>query len=527
MTRKTGAAKEAADEEFQDLLLPEEREGFHYDAETRKAAKEMTYAGALERLRQVVKFGKDSDYDAVLLFAAMTRILSLLHMVWYVTIAGPKSAGKTTVGRVIRFLSHHMVEAGQLTVASVPAIMREEIGLFVDEVDVLLRKEGGEALAAILRQGTDRETPYFKMEPRPDGGWNLVRVPVWGPKVMTFRRKVDDALQSRADILRMSRARDPKIRRAKRTYRKTLRPVKAWLDRQARDVLRKWTKGAVEEYLESPEFITQSDALKVELDRSGEIGDLMILVDHLYGWDTARVIQGRLGVIEEASEEEVTEEVRGALLRVVAAKTSALGVDIDEAGVVVKKEEVKAAVDAARSRGEKPIWANTVAEVLDDLGFTEDFRFSKADRARAIKVTKTDLDRLSGGPAYNREMGKVGQPGFQTKLPSEMGQVPPSGPTISEPAKELGPSEPVKTGPTLVPPSEIPGPGVGPSAFTDVKSAPGPTCPSNPTFPGGDGGDSPSPDQIRVRLRLLQNQGYDEGDPRVQTLRKMLGEGGA
>ena len=156
--------------------------------------------------------------------------------------------------------------------AGLPAAMRIASGVFLDEVDVLLRKEAGETIAAILRQGTDRGSPYLKLAETNSGGkrsWDLEPVPVFGPKVLTFKRKVDDALASRSDLIRMPRARDPKIRRQSTRFRRVLLPLKAWLDSESKRALTEWTKESVDGYVESEDFLKQSDGLVTELDRTG------------------------------------------------------------------------------------------------------------------------------------------------------------------------------------------------------------------------------------------------------------------
>lgn len=458
----------AADEGLQALLLPEERRGYRYDKATRDAAAGLTYDEAKALLRQVVKFSDGTDYDAVLLFAGATRVIDLMDTVWYLSFAGAKSSGKTTAARVARFLSHHVLEAGQLSVAGLPAAMRIARGLLLDEVDVLLKKEHGDEIAAVLRQGTDRSTPYLKLVETGRGKeWRLVSVPVFGPKILTFKRAVDDALASRSDLIRMPRARDPKIRRASTRFRRILLPVKAWLDGEAVKVFKTWSKGVVDSFLDGQEFIRMSDALRTDLDRTGQIGDLMLLVGHLYGWPIERIVQTRLGVIEEATTDDETEEVRRAVLALYISRPAVRTVDGTDARpemVLLKKSAIKARVDLDRKAGsQRPIWANRLAEVLDDLGFERDERYSKADRERAIRVGPLEVSHLT-----QPLPGEVGQPGPVVALPSGDVRVPPSGPTFSRGGSEGGTHlRPLDAGPPPSGGSIGPGPEVGQRRSTD------------------------------------------------------------
>lgn len=484
-----------ADDGLQALLLPEERRGYRYDAETRAAAAELTYGDAKVILERVVRFSNPTDYDALLLFDGMTRILPLLDLVWYLSFAGAKSSGKTTAARVARFLGHHIIEGGTVSSAGLPAAMQAANGLLLDEVDVLLKKEGGETIGATLRQGTDRSTPYLRMTETGRGkAWKLVPVPVFGPKILTFKRAVDDALASRSDLIRMPRARDPKIRRASTRFRRTLLPVKAWLDSEARRVLKRWRKDAVDEFAESPEFVALSDSLRTDLDRTGQIGDLMLLVGRVYDWPTAGVVQARLGVIEEAGEDETVEEVRRAVLHLFdnppVGSYRAIGGD----GLVLKKSEVKTRIDSERARdGQKPIWGNRLSEALDDLGFEHDQRFTDTDRGRAIKITVSEAARLRVASHLDTPPTRIaGRVGLETFVPSENSPIPPLRPTISEggPDGGMGPGD-GKAVPSLLPPIPPPPSEVGEPALTDERSSLESHHPTSPASPrrrdaGGD-----------------------------------------
>ncbi len=498
------------------LLLEEERSGYKYDRETKRIAAGLTFGDARELLREVLRFSDETDYDALLLFAASTRVVDLLSLVWYLSFAGAKSSGKTTAARVARFLSHHVIEAGQLTAAGLPAAMRIANGLMLDEVDVLLRREGGDMIAGILRQGTDRSTPYLRMTESGRGKeWKLVAVPVFGPKVLTFKRAIDDALASRSDIVRMPRARDPSIRRASTRFRRTLLPLKAWLDREARRVLSAWSKDAVDKFLDSPEFTAMSDRLHTDLDRTGQIGDLMLLVGHLYDWPTGPVVQVRLGVIEEASVDDEVEEVRRAVLALYEGRPSVRsldGLDLRSETLLLKKSAIKARVDLdRRANSQKPIWINRVAEALDDLGFERDERFSKTDREKAIRISPDAVARISFPLSSS-----AGTEGPAPASSSEMARGPHSGPALSEGGSECGPLSPERhKGPHRPGPPGTAGQGGGVGHPPIEKPAQGPAVPAVPAPPQVTRGDPEDLfDGRATRTDGLRRRLYrDGGDP--------------
>jgi hypothetical protein len=453
------------------------------DAEVERIAAELTYDGAKDRLRLVARFARESDYDAVLLFVAQTWILDLLFKCWYLAFKGPKSSGKTRTTKMVLYLSKDGVHAGSLTAAVLAALMRTARCLSVDELDVLTMKHGetGEFIEGVFRLGDERGQPLRKMVPNPDPDsnepWVPGEVPTFGPKVFNYASDVEDALASRADQIPTVRAKDPALRRRARRFERHLAPVKRWLEIEAERVLSEWSAASVEAWELSPEFEGLSDGLDVKLDRTGDIGDLMLTVAHVFGWSVEKVITERLGGIDEFSQSETTEEVRQAVswhATREAASACAIapqGVLPSDWSVVIARDNIRDRVDEGRrEHRRKGIWSNALAESLRDLGFGDEVRVSATDRRKAIRVDRLALEKLGihpgggivrlrpdsapeslkgGYPMYD---GQDGMAGFDAPPANENSTIPPPiPPSIIEAGLTCPPTEKDRAGPVIPP----------------------------------------------------------------------------
>jgi len=370
-------------------------------------ARELDYEGAKKLLAQVLRFQRASDYDAFLLSLTQTYILDHLDKVWYTGIVGSMSSGKTTATKVWAYLGDCTYHVATVSAAAIVAIMQKARGLTIDEVDATLKRSERDLVEALLRQGIERGQPYVKMMEVLEGGQRqhvLQAVPTFGPKAFNYRGKLEDALTSRADLIEMKRAKDPALRRRARRYREILAPLKAWLEQEAEKALAQWTRERVHAYEASEEFIARSDALRIELDRTGEIGDLMLLVAKVMEWPVEKVIQERLDGMSMAIEEPIVEEVREEVLKMAEQAEYKVG---DEWRF--PKAELKARLDLARKdRGERPIWKNDLAAALRELDLSNESRPSHKDRRRCLILSASDIERLKTSLGGDGIVGTVG-----------------------------------------------------------------------------------------------------------------------
>lgn len=379
--------------DFAREVLRPEGEHETWSKEVLKLVKALDYEKAKASLAQVVRFPRPSDYDAFLLSVAQTYILDRLDKVWYIAFVGSMSSGKTTATKVWAYLADRTYHVATVSAAAIVAIMQKARGLTIDEVDATLKRGERDLVEALLRQGIERGQPYVKMMEVVQGGRRqhvLQGVPTFGPKAFNYRGKLEDALTSRADLVEMRRAKDPALRRRARRYREQLAPLKAWLEWEAEKALAGWSHERVHEYEASEEFVARSDALRVELDRTGEIGDLMLLVGKVMDWSVERVIQERLDTMAMAIEEPIVEEVQEEILKMVEQAEYKVGEEWR-----IPKAALRGQLDLARKdRGERSIWGNDLAAALRELGLTNEGRSGREDRRRCLILTAKDVERL-------------------------------------------------------------------------------------------------------------------------------------
>lgn len=465
-------------------LLRPEGEHEPWSEAVLEEARRLDYGRAKELVARVLRFPRKSDYDGFLLSVGQTYVVVLLEKVWYLALVGPKSSGKTTATKVWAWLGDGTYHVATVSAAALVAIMEAARGLTIDEVDATLRRPERDLIEALLRQGIEKGQPYVKMmEVRREGRrvHEPVAVPTFGPKAFNYRGKLEDALTSRADIVEMVRAHDAGLRRRARRYSELLAPLKAWLEREAARALAEWTPEKVRAYEESDEFVALSDGLRVELDRTGEVGDLMLLVGKILRWPVEGVVQERLDVMGEALEDEGVEEVREAILELVEQAGGG-----DDGEVKIPKQEVKARIDLQRmDRGGRSVSYNTLAGAYREIGLRREGQRGHGDRRRYLVIGEEELRRLHG-PRSGETLETL-RPG-------------------GEPVSSLAGSHPGLTRPPSgETPSFVPGPGVGVSASQLSKQSPR----------RKDGGDSPQqhPDYMVALERVRDIRRYDPERP--------------
>jgi hypothetical protein len=368
-----------------------------WNEDTLAVARELTYEGAKERLGLIMSFKKPSDYDSYLLNVAQTYILELLIKVWYLAFKGSKSSGKTTATIAWAYLGDQVYHVGVGTAAALVTIMKLGHGVSLDEVDKALRREEKDLIEALLCQGVERGQPYVKMvESRSEDGQREFvpfPVPTFGPKAFNFAGRLDDMLVSRADRIDMPRNRDAAMRRRARRFRKHLAPVKAWLELEAERALANWTPSKVEEYEDSEEFVKLSDSFQAELPRTGDIGDLMLIVGHIMGWPVEKVIQDRLDEIGLDVAEDLSEELVDIILRLTE-ETQQRKDGFWRIKTSEIRKEVKKLFEAGMSHAGEKFWDGNYKRMLDDLDLKRDRDCTEPKRPMVLLISDDDKKRL-------------------------------------------------------------------------------------------------------------------------------------
>ncbi|MCI4361144.1 MAG: bifunctional DNA primase/polymerase, partial [Thermoplasmata archaeon] len=182
-----------------------------WSTEVLAQARMLDYGQAKAALHRVIVLPNETDYDAVLLHLAQTYILDRLDKTWHLGFRGPPGSGKSTGTRIWAYLADESFVVGVATFAAVADAKKRGRGLALDEVDVTLRRRDvGDLVRTILRQGTDRDQPYLKTGERKgaDGRTEHVAVPIptFGPCAFNYcEDSRDPALGSRTDTIDLHR----------------------------------------------------------------------------------------------------------------------------------------------------------------------------------------------------------------------------------------------------------------------------------------------------------------------------------
>ncbi|HEV2166518.1 MAG TPA: bifunctional DNA primase/polymerase [Thermoplasmata archaeon] len=382
-------------------------------------ARSMDYSRAKAAIRRIVVFPNETDYDALLLHLAQTYILDRLDKTWHLGFRGPPTSGKSTATRIWAYLADDSFLVGVATFAAVADAKRRGRGLALDEVDVTLRRRDvGDLVRTILRQGTDRDQPYLKTEERkgPDGRTEhaAVPIPTFGPCAFNYcEDSKDPALGSRTDCIDLHRRSDPKAeRRRAKYYKRHLASVKAWLELEAERARERFDRDSLLAYEESEEFETAADRLTGELPRTHEIGELMLVIGHVMGWDAEEAIQARLGGIEDGAVDDDAEEVRASLLTLLDNK---VGWDADQALWVLPTVRIAEAVNAGKVARDTKVHPNSIPGLLRALGLTRLGRVNQTtDRRHAVRVSTSDQEMLLRGSLHGPGLPGLG--GLQRSL---------------------------------------------------------------------------------------------------------------
>ncbi len=338
------------------------------------------------------------EYRILALFCLQSRLAPRLPRSFYLYPAGPKGSGKTTILDHISEVTHAL----RFQNVSLPTLARSMSErpaptVAVDEYDITTGDRGvDEARDALVRQGYKANAAPFKRSEVVRGKVVPVEFPIYGPKVLTFRGQVEDALQDRGFILPTEKGKD---------YAFVVRAISPrWGDLISR--LDAWGSAALPgldparllERLESPDF--QDRVRRVlgvlEATRNAELVTVALLVAEAAGVDLEAELREALGAKEREAAENEWVEALGDILPRLAKNSPKL-----EASpfYVLKQSAVKAELDRIRKeRRLPPCSAAEFAGWRRDLGIRSDW-IRKRARAAYWNLPKEFVEDLgSQGP---------------------------------------------------------------------------------------------------------------------------------
>ena len=335
------------------------------------------FADVKEALRAHYYMEEPWHYTIAALFILQSLVALSLPVVFYLFFGGAMGSGKTNALGLIAKLTNGL-SFENVSVAALARSMEKGRTVCIDEYDVSRGKEVDEVRDALVRQGYKRDSAPFVR-------WDAARkakdeIPIFGPKALTFRKDIDEALQSRGFLIPTVKVRG---KAAFDFVRKNLwlhlEDLPNRLDEWGRIATHAFPDVNLEAIAYSPEFEAKVEAVLKELgaNRAAEIVTIALLVAEMAGIDVLADLREANALREIASEASASED-REELLEVLA--------DLTRSEIASKKEELFGEVKIVRVRqkevfeefnrrkrehGEKPIWRKAFVSIRREAGITE------------------------------------------------------------------------------------------------------------------------------------------------------------
>jgi hypothetical protein len=295
-------------------------------------------------LTEHVHFPEDWEYDVAALYVFQCYLGDLLPAFFYALIDGTRGAGKTTL------LDHLSRLTGSLrlqsfTLATLSRSMTRFRPVSIDEFDATEKNpEMGSAAAALVRQGYKRDAaPRLICAPKSN---EILALEIAGPKAVTFRSDLDDALKDRGFRFPMAAGANFRlvVLGMAPEFGDLAGRLKAWAG-EAHEV---WSFERVCATIKEPSFET---AVRSVLGRTGatrgaELMTTALIVTRIAGIDLSLALREASGARErETGTSRGVEELLDALRALVV--RAGPGLDASEY-VVVAQTSVRAEIDRAR-----------------------------------------------------------------------------------------------------------------------------------------------------------------------------------
>lgn len=257
-------------------------------------------------VERLIEFSLPWHSSVLTIYIMQTYLVGVLNGVFYIGVVGPKGSGKTTVLEVATSLSYNGLLTGNISPAALARILDRGASVAADEVDEL-KGDILDIIQAALRHGYRRGSEYVR--------WNMntnmeERLNTFGPKIMSFRGGIEDALQSRTFPLAMSPATDKQtIDRVLENMIRDETPLRTRLKTWAEEAMKEWTPKKLAELTRTDVF---RDTLAkilgpIRTAREVEISSAMLLVSLIVG---VNVLEAITQAAEMQREAEVDEEVQ-------------------------------------------------------------------------------------------------------------------------------------------------------------------------------------------------------------------------
>lgn len=322
-------------------------------------------------LQAHVHFPEEWEYDLAALYVFQCLVADLLPAYFYALIDGTKGAGKTTLLDHLSRLTDSL-RLQSFTLATLSRSMTKFRPVSIDEFDITEKNpEMGSATGALVRQGYKRDAAPRRVCASKSN--EVLVFEIAGPKALTFRYDLDDALKDRGFRFPMAAGSDFRlvVLGMAPEFRDLPERLRAWAD-EAHAV---WTFERACERIKEPSFETAvRDVLgKTAATRGAELMTTALIVSEIIGVDVTSSLRQANGARErDAGTSFGVEELMGALRALAARSAPVLG---ESDFFVVPQTEVRAEVDRVRKdRRAPPLRSGEFAQLRKDALIQDDWR---------------------------------------------------------------------------------------------------------------------------------------------------------
>src|SRR3990167_1855560 len=262
--------------------------------------------GELERL---IVFPHPWNSRVVALFIFQTYLKNILPTVFYIGLVGTKGTAKTTVLEIVKELSHRGIIFGNgSSIAGIARSCNEGETICIDEFDEL-SGDIKTTLEGVARQG-------YRADSVTIAKWDIknnkrVDINPFGPKAISFRKKVDEALRSRLFSIGMATVR-PSAEMTNRLIDIMIRNeddirtvVAAFCDERIQETM--WDRNSVRSFMASKAFREEAVNLSdgCETLRDTELVIMWLLLSKIIGIDLSNELKNVLASQAESIDDEI------------------------------------------------------------------------------------------------------------------------------------------------------------------------------------------------------------------------------
>ncbi len=347
-------------------------------------------------------FEDDWHYTMAALFIMQAWAVraGALPAVFYLYFGGQFSSGKSNILSLIATLSDGLL-LENVSPSALARMIENARTVLLDEIDVQRGEELDDVMSALLRSGYRRNGPPYRR-------WNAKEkqpesIPIFGPKVGTFRSALDPALQSRGFVVPTAKpigeAHYDLVLANLWPHVSDLVPrLRAW----GKQTATRWPDGALEALARTAEFQSRVRKVvgKLGANRESELLTIALLVAQMAGVDVVESLSSAtaLRAVEISEDQaEAIDEVRLATLDNLS-KVIAFNAGGEEVYRVAQKA-VRDLVNSRRGeRKERPLTTGRLALLRRELG-VKDAWLAEKGHALHWNLPRAFVDSIRSPPA--------------------------------------------------------------------------------------------------------------------------------